>query len=146
MYKKILIATDGSDFSDKCIQHGLNIAKLTGCEPTIITVTKPYSVSGLHGTRISEESVEEYNNDWRDFAAEILARAQSYADSAGVKITTMHETGVSPAEVIIQTAEKLDCDLIVMGSHGRRGFKRLILGSQANEVLHLSKVPVLVIK
>ncbi|WP_439272813.1 universal stress protein [Pseudochrobactrum sp. HB0163] len=146
MYKHILIATDGSDFSAKSLEHGLGIAKSTGCDVTVMTVTKPYSLSGLTGTRISEQSVEDYNNEWKEFAAAILSAAQKTADAANVQIKTLHQTGISPASIIIETAEDYGCDLIIMGSHGRRGMKRLLLGSQANEVLQLSKIPVLVVK
>lgn len=146
MYKHILIATDGSDFSAKSLEHGLGIAKSTDCDVTVMTVTKPYSLSGLTGTRISEQSVEDYNNEWKEFAAAILSAAQKNADAANVQIKTLHQTGISPASIIIETAEDYGCDLIIMGSHGRRGMKRLLLGSQANEVLQLSKIPVLVVK
>lgn len=146
MRKHILIATDGSDFSEKCIEHGLGIAKITGSDVTIITVTKPYSVSGLAGAHISQQSIEEYDQEWDQFAEAILSRAQSIADKAGVQIKTLHKTGISPAASIIEAAEELGCTLIVTGSHGRRGIKRLLLGSQANEVLQLSKVPVLIVK
>jgi len=131
---------------------------------TIITVTKPHPrggtedlygipIIGLGGVPIeyapgdqrANDSDAERNDDQRA-ADTILERAQSTADEAGVVVKTISEVGSSPAKVITDIARTLSCDLIVMGSHGRSGFEKLMLGSQASETLQQSKVPVLILK
>lgn len=77
-------------------------------------------------------------------AARILALVKDIAAEAGVSCETLHVKDRRAAEGIIETAKANGCDLIVMGSHGRRGLGRLVLGSQANEVVTHSTVPVLV--
>ena len=78
--------------------------------------------------------------------AEILANAAKLADQSGVAATTIFVSRQYPADAILSTAEAQHADLIVMASHGRRGVQRLLLGSQANEVLTRSKVPVLIVR
>lgn len=158
MYQHILIATDGSDLSQKSIKHGLCLSKNKECKVTIITVTKSppeFEAVDLYARPIvfGQEDIEnerrnELNNEASnaDLSAQILSYAQSIADDAGVTVSTVRETGDSPAVVITDTANALGCDLIVMGSHGRSGIKKLILGSQADKTLQLSTVPVLVVK
>jgi len=75
----------------------------------------------------------------------INAAAQT-AKTAGVACELVHVPDQHPAEGIIATAEKNGCDLIVMASHGRRALGRLLLGSQVNEVLAHSKIPVLIVR
>lgn len=156
MYQHILIATDGSDLSQKSIEYGLRLSKLKECKVTIITVTKHQTLSDtndLYGIPIigfTKEAIQNEQSDdlsdIDDLATQILSRAQACADDVGVAVTTTHETGASVPAVITDAANALGCDLIIMGSHGRTGIKKLILGSQANETLQLSKVPVLVVK
>ena len=79
-------------------------------------------------------------------AGNILAAAASKADAKGIDAELLHLPNRHPAQAIIETAEARKVDLIVMGSHGRRGLERLLLGSQASEVLTQAKVPVLIAK
>ncbi|MBK3745696.1 universal stress protein [Paraburkholderia aspalathi] len=147
MYQHILIATDGSDFSQKCVDHGLALAKLQGSKVTIVTATIPYSLSGLAGGwSDSPLDSDAYDKSLNERAGLILAAAETKANEAGVTVSTAHASEVSPATAIIDTADRLNCDLIVMASHGRRGIERMLLGSQTNEVLQMSKVPVLVVR
>lgn len=147
MYQKILIATDGSDFSKKCIEHGIELAKNNQAEVTIVTVTVPYSISGLTGGWLdSPSTMEEYEENCKKVAGDILSTAKEYAKSLGVNISTVHLSEVAPATAIVEIADNLGSDLVVMGSHGRRGIQRVLLGSQVNEVLQTCKVPVLVVR
>lgn len=147
MYKKILIPTDGSEFSEKCIDHALKLAKSSNSTVIFITVTVPYSISGLTGGWLdSHATKEEYDAGWAKEAQEILSKAENKAKAIGVKAETLHAVEISPAMAIVEAADQLQCDLIAMGSHGRRGIQRVLLGSQANEVLQTSKVPVLIVR
>jgi nucleotide-binding universal stress UspA family protein len=149
MFKNLLIATDGSELADKAIKAGLELARLNGAQVTILTATDPVSTgigSGGFGTIDAGPIVARLEEGYAAEAANLLASARHKAQEAGITAETVHMPRHRPAEGILETAEKTGCDLIVMGSHGRRGLGRLLLGSQAAEVLARAKVPVLIIK
>ncbi|MGB3390784.1 MAG: universal stress protein [Pseudaminobacter sp.] len=139
MYKHILISTDGSELAQKGVDHGLALAKSLGSTVKIITVTEPYP---LH----SPATLGSWSEAQARHAEAALNLARDAATKVGVTIETVQANRHSPAEAIVETAKELGCDLIVMASHGRRGVSRLLLGSQAAEVVHSSTVPVLVIR
>lgn len=139
MYKHILLPTDGSDLSLHGVRHGLALAKESRCKATVITVSAPFTLR-FPGT--AETWVEAQNRT----AEATFAAAQKLAEEVGVEIVSLHRAGESPAEIIVDAAKELGCDLIVMASHGRRGVTRMLLGSQTAEVVRLSEVPVLVVR
>jgi nucleotide-binding universal stress UspA family protein len=143
MFKRLLIATDGSEIATKAVRAGLELAKSLNAQVAILTVTEPWL--GLVNTDMSviNFSMETYEKVTKEEAARLLGKLRDEAVSQGIDCGTLHVNGY-PAEAIIQTAESATCDLIVMGSHGRRGIARLLLGSQAAKVVTLSSVPVLI--
>ncbi len=149
MYKKILIATDGSELADKGVKQGVELAKETGASAVFVSVTEllpSYGIVVAAEWASSPAAFQEYREAISKAAAEILAKAKTEAESAGVNVETVHVENQSPAQGIVEAAKTKGCDLIVIASHGRRGVNKLLLGSQAAEVLSLSTVPVLVIK
>lgn len=149
MYKHILIPTDGSDFAQKGVEHGLALAKALGSAVTIVVATDPMPMAGLAlgaGWVATPIAMSEYEEMQKKFAEETLAAAQSAAGKAGVKADHLHVPDARAADAILETAEAQGCDLIVMASHGRRGVERMLLGSQTAEVLSHSKLPVLVVR
>ena len=92
------------------------------------------------------KAVSEFEEHAAEAAAKILKHATDIAHRKGVIVTTHHIADALPADGILDAAQKDGCDLIVMASHGRRGISKLILGSQAQEVLSRSSVPVLICK
>ncbi|MFM1814021.1 MAG: hypothetical protein RLZ98_716 [Pseudomonadota bacterium] len=145
MYKNILIATDGSELAAKGVAQGLAVAKSMGASVTIVTVTEPWTTV-VSGEMAMAFPIEEYEQASAENAKKILDAAAGEAQKAGVTSTTVHVKDQFPAEGIIETAKDKGCDLIVMASHGRRGLQRMILGSQATNVLTHSTIPVLVIR
>ncbi|MCW4455896.1 universal stress protein [Flavobacterium sp. MXW15] len=148
MYKRILIATDGSELSAKGLSKGLELAQGLGAEVDIVTVSEPWAV-GMYdamGWSVGYETSPEYKQDREDAAQKILQPALEAAAAAGVKATPRHVLDRYAADGIIDTAAECQSDLIVMTSHGRRGVSRVLLGSQTTEVLARSTVPVLVIR
>lgn len=143
MYRHILIATDGSDLSGRAVRQGLGLSQALQAQATVITVTEPWDAVIIGEAAIVFPPAE-YEKTSAANAAGILAQARGMAAEIGVTCKTLHVTDHRAAEGIIETAEAKHCDLIVMGSHGRRGISRLVLGSQANEVVSHSTVPVLV--
>jgi len=148
MYGRILIATDGSELASKAIVHGINLAKQLNATVCIATVTEAWSSSDLAraARRGNQNPIGQYEEMVTAAAAHILEGAAQVAKAAGVSSETLHVRDQHPAEGIIAAAKNKACDLIVMASHGRRGLGRLLLGSQAYEVLTHSKVPALIVR
>ncbi|MBC2883805.1 universal stress protein [Ochrobactrum sp. CM-21-5] len=149
MYKNILIATDGSELAEKGIDHGIAFAKELGSKVVFVSVTEilpSYGIVVAAEWASSPAAFQEYSEAVTKAAAEILAKAKAKAEAAGVAAETVHVENQSPAQGIVEAAQSKRSDLIVIASHGRRGVNKLLLGSQAAEVLSLSPVPVLIIK
>lgn len=149
MYKHILIATDGSDLSGKGLDHGLALAKSLGAAVTVVTVTAneimPYSEMAEE-VRRGNNPLEMVRAAMEKEANEILDAASEKARAAGVEIKTLHIPERHAAEGILEAARENNCDVIIMSSHGRRGLRRLMLGSQTAEVVTTGTIPVLVIR
>ena len=149
MYRHILIPTDGSELAGTGMKHGLSLAKSLGAKVTIVTVTEPFPIQATalgSGWVATQTDFERYAQGQKEYADSVLAAARATADAAGVGFDTAYVPDALPAAAIIDIATSRGCDLIVMASHGRRGVKRLLLGSQTTEVLANSKVPVLVVR
>ena len=148
MYKRILIATDGSPLSSRGLEKGLELAAGLGAEVDILTVCEPWAV-GMYdamGWSAGYENSPEYVEDRRKQAMKVLDPALAAASAAGVKANALHVLDRYAADAIMETLDAQGSDLVVMASHGRRGLTRALLGSQTAEVLARAKVPVLVIR
>lgn len=142
MYKHILLPIDGSDCSKLALEHGLQLAKTLGSEVVLLhTVENPLNVYAI------PETVG-YNQELFDTLKEsgrkILEAAKTLADEKGVKAETKFLENIAPSESILESLKT--CDLVVMGTHGRRGFNRLMFGSVAEGVLRLADKPCLMIR
>jgi nucleotide-binding universal stress UspA family protein len=147
MYKRILIATDGSTLSRKAVAHGLDLAQSVGAEVVVTKVVPRYTQTYFEGVvTLSVDDVKQIEKDWVAHGQAILDKAVQAAGSRNVKVKTAIVKSDRVAEAIIATAKKNDCDLVVMASHGRKGIGRVLLGSETNAVLTHSHVPVLVLR
>ncbi|ABS13737.1 MULTISPECIES: universal stress protein [Brucella/Ochrobactrum group] len=149
MYKNILIATDGSELAEKGVDQGVALAKETGAKVIFVSVTEllpSYGIVVAAEWASSPAAFQEYREAITKAATEILSKAKAKAMEIGVSAEAVHVENQSPAQGIVEAANAKNTDLIVIASHGRRGVNKLLLGSQAAEVLSLSTVPVLVIK
>jgi nucleotide-binding universal stress UspA family protein len=149
MYSNILLSTDGSDVARKGVEHGIALAKALNAKVTVITVTEPLPIDygGGHdsGWIPSQQEVDSFDAASRDRAGKVLDQAKAIAEQVGISAELLHVPNAHPATAIIETAKSRGCDLIVMASHGRRGLRKLFLGSQTSEVLVDGSVPVLVV-
>ncbi|MBO9623377.1 MAG: universal stress protein [Sphingomonas sp.] len=146
MYQHILISTDGSEIAQKGLDHGLDLARTIGAAVTLVSVAEgvmPYTSDDMG---LSMSVYLEYATNQKRAAEKILADAKASAGLVGVAVDTVCLDNVLPAQAIVDTAGERGCDLIVMASHGRRGIRRLLLGSVTSEVLVISTVPVLVVR
>lgn len=148
MYKRILIATDGSELADHAVQQGLQLAKAVKAQAVIVTVTEIWSVFHVasEAERRNFDAVKFYENAAKQSAETILKKAVDISESMGLVTKACHVSDRRPAEGILETAKKEGCDLIVMASHGRRGLQKVLMGSQTSEVIAMGDRPVLVVR
>ncbi|MDR3476078.1 MAG: universal stress protein [Devosia sp.] len=149
MYSRILVAIDGSDLAKKGLDQGLALAKALGSSVTVVTVSEPWTPMGVDaaGLAVTEYALaDEYEKAAEIAGKDILAKAGQAAEAAGVPCQTVYLPRKYPADGIVEYAASSNTDLIVMASHGRRGIQRVLLGSQALQVLTNSKVPVLIVR
>ena len=147
MYKIILVATDGSTLSKKAVAHATGLAASCGAELVVLKVVPRYPQAYFEGSiPLSAAEIARIEGQWTQAAKAALDAVQKTATAKGVvtKAATVKSDVVSDA--IIATAKKYKADLIVMASHGRKGIKRLLLGSETQQVLTHSHTPVLVLR
>jgi nucleotide-binding universal stress UspA family protein len=143
MYGRILIATDGSELSDKAVDQGLTLAKAVGAKVTVLRVTShpaPIVYEGVMVALPTDEIREEIAKSVEKYFATLRGRA----DALGIDAETVQIENDFPWQVIIDTARDKGAGLIVMASHGRRGLSAVLLGSETQKVLTHSTIPVLV--
>ncbi len=147
MYKRILIATDGSPLSDKAVAHGLALAALSEATVIALKVVPRYPRSYFEGGMpVDAADIKRIEEQWSDSAKEMLAQVQAQGKAQGITVKGVVAKSDLIAEAVISAAKKHKCDLIVMASHGRKGIKRLLLGSETQHVLTHSHIPVLVLR
>jgi nucleotide-binding universal stress UspA family protein len=145
MYKHILIPTDGTETAEKAVKAGLTFAKWARAKVTLFTAMPEYRIptSGEFVSR-SVMSMAEYERRSMAQAKKLLDKAARRAKTAGVKTAAAAVLSDQPGQAIVAAADKNGCDLIFIGSHGRKGLSALLLGSQTHEVLYRSRIPTLV--
>jgi nucleotide-binding universal stress UspA family protein len=147
MYQRILVATDGSSLSKKAVGAAIELAALAQAELVAMKVVPRYPMSYFEGgVALSAKDVQQIEKQWADEAQAVVDKVRDAADRHDVKTRAVVVRAELVAEAIIATAKKQRCDLIVMSSHGRRGLKRVLLGSETQHVLTHSAVPVLVLR
>lgn len=147
MYKRILLATDGSKLSQKAVEHALHLADLTGAEVVALKIVPRYPQTYFEGgVALAAAEIARIEKQWQAEAMETVNAVKAAGQKREVKVKPLTVKGDLVAEAVIATAKRQKCDLIVMASHGRRGIKRLLLGSETQQVLTHSHIPVLVLR
>lgn len=147
MYQKILVATDGSPLSKRAVASAIELAALAGAELVALKVIPRYPQSYFEGgLALQAAEIARVEQQWADDAQAVVDAVQRTAMAKGVKAKAITVKSDLVSDAVISAAKKHKCDLIVMASHGRRGIKRLLLGSETQLVLTHSHVPVLVLR
>ncbi|MBT9475518.1 universal stress protein [Polaromonas sp.] len=147
MYKRILVATDGSTLSKKAVRNAIDLAGAVGADLVALYVVPRYPVSYFEGgVTISMQDVERTEKQWSEKGQAVVDAVQQAAQAEGIKAKAVVVRSDLVAESIMAAAKKHKCDLVVMASHGRKGIKRVLLGSETQHVLTHSTVPVLVLR
>ncbi|MDL9998235.1 universal stress protein [Variovorax sp. J22P240] len=147
MFQRILVATDGSPLSKKAVASAIELATQNGAELVALTVVPRYPKNYFDGAAVfAPEDIARIEKQWAEAAQETLDAVAKRAKASGVKIKTVTVSSDLVAEAIVNAAKKHKSDMIVMASHGRKGIKRLLLGSETQHVLTHSELPVLVLR
>ena len=139
---KILVAHDGSSYAEKALERGAEIAEKFGGQLTVVSVVPELCLP------TAELSADECDKVSKAFEKETEALMKTVADSLsskGIKADTVVETGPS-VDTILATAESVGADLIILGSRGRHGVARILLGSVSSKVAENAKCDVLIVK
>ena len=145
MFKHVLLPTDGSPQSEAAVRQGIALAKEQQARVTGIHVVPEFHVFTYRPDML-EDTRAEYDRDSQAKANKILAAVEDAARAAGVPCDTVCAVNDEPYEAIIKTADEKGCDLIAMASHGRKGMKGLLVGSETHKVSTHSHQPVMVLR
>ncbi|MGJ7505478.1 MULTISPECIES: universal stress protein [unclassified Variovorax] len=148
MYKRILVATDGSDLSAQAVAAAIELALLSSADLVSMTVVHLQPYSYFEGSMVlNQREIETMQEQSDAMAQQLVGAVKSAALVKGVRNTQIVVARSNQiAEAIIATAKNHQCDLIVMASHGRRSLARLLMGSETLHVLTHSHIPVLVLR
>ncbi|HSV52771.1 MAG TPA: universal stress protein [Burkholderiaceae bacterium] len=147
MYQRILVATDGSPLSKKAVRSSIALAAAIGADLVALHVVPRYPMGYFEGgATISSADIARTEKQWADRGQAIVDTVQQTAAGQGVKTKAVVMRSDLVAESVVAAAKKHKCDLIVMASHGRKGLKRILLGSETQHVLTHSSIPVLALR
>jgi nucleotide-binding universal stress UspA family protein len=141
MYKKILVGTDGSEYSERAVDHAIKLAKNTGAELLVVSVVSMDAVECLEET--DRDVYCQIQDKLEKRASDILDGVEKRASKENVLVKRIIQVG-DPAEVIVELAKRERADIIVVGTRGHVGVKRVLMGSNAQKIVRWSPVPVLV--
>ena len=143
MFKHLLLPTDGSAASEDAIRKCMLFAREIGAQVTGFHVMPEFHIF-TYQAEMLEDTRDEFRKDCEAQARKYLAVIETAAREAGVPCKVAFTASDHPYESIIEAATEHGCDLITMASHGRKGIKGMLMGSETQKVLTHSKIPVLV--
>ncbi len=145
MFKHLLLPTDGSAGSERAIARALELARECGVKVTGLHVVQPFHLVS-HDIDMVEQTRASFEANVRARGRQYLDAIERGAEELGVEVSTRIVVADHPYRAIIDTARTAGCDLIVMASHGRRGMRAVLLGSETQKVLTHGNTPVLVLR
>lgn len=146
MYQRILVPVDGSATSSRGLQEAIKLARLTGARLRLIHIVDEIALAtGLEAATMMTGDMMEL---LREGGARLLAKAKARAEKAGVPTDTVIGDSLAGrvCDQVVGQAKRWRADLIVLGTHGRRGVGRVLLGSDAEMIVRLAPVPVLLVR
>jgi nucleotide-binding universal stress UspA family protein len=150
MFKQILVAIDGSATGNRGLTAAIDLASSHGAALTIVHVVDDMQSVSFIGDMgyVPADYVDKVIDDLRTRGRKLLAKAESVARDASVDVKSMlvETRGGTIADAILAQARKVRADTIVLGTHGRRGLRRALMGSDAEAVLRDARVPVLLVR
>jgi len=146
MYQRILVPVDGSETSQRGLQEAIALARLTGGQLRLLHVVDELSAAmGMSGQGMVSADMFQL---LREGGEQVLAAGLAEAQAQSVSADTLLIEGFSGrlCDHVLTQAQHWDAQVIVLGSHGRRGVGRLVLGSDAEQIIRTAQVPVLVVR
>ena len=146
MYQRILVPVDGSSTSTRGLDEAIKLAKLTGASLRLIHVVDPLTFAT--GFELYGAYAGNVIPLMKEAGEKILEQARTLVAASGVKVDTLlfDSLATRVSDTVVEQAKAWDADLIVIGTHGRRGVKRLMLGSDAEQIVRMAPVPVLLVR
>lgn len=146
MYQRILVPFDGSTTSAFGLDEAIKLAKLTGASLRLIHIVDAFTITT--GLVSSAYYADEVPPQAKEAGEQILEQARTRVEASGVKVDTFLFSSLLPrvSETVIEQAKAWKADLIVIGTHGRRGVGRVLLGSDAEQIVRTAPVPVLLVR
>jgi nucleotide-binding universal stress UspA family protein len=146
-YTHLLVPSDGSELSMAAVRHAVELARVLGARITFLhaQASVPIPVMGM-GEMLDPNTMDVLLAASRSDSERTLAEAAAVASAAAVSATGERVSSDLPHRAIVEAAQRLGCDLIVMASHGRRGLSGLLIGSETQRVLVQAPCPVLVVR
>jgi nucleotide-binding universal stress UspA family protein len=147
MYKKILVATDGTKLSKKAVEAASKLAVDFDAVLTVVRIVPHYAKTFFDGSSIlSIKEMADIEKEWTVQAQASLDQLLKTTIAKHISVNTVVAKSSNVSDALLKVAKKSKADLIVMASHGRGGIKRVLLGSETLQVLTHSEIPVLVIR
>lgn len=146
MYQRILVPVDGSSTSDQGLSEAIAIARLTGARIRLLHVIRePLQAIGIDGAMCSGADIPGLV---REAGESVIAEAIGQVKEQGIAVDSalLDSMDGRVCDLVVQVAQNWPADLIVLGTHGRRGVVRMLLGSDAEQILRLTPVPVLLVR
>lgn len=145
MFKHLLVPTDGSPLSCDAVDHAIAFARDAGARITFFHAEQRLPALYVDMGAIGDpQMLHRFHQGEDSIAQKILVDAERRAEAAGVDCTTLTMSCDEPSEAIVEAVRRQGCDLIFMASHGHKGIGALLLGSETQNVLAHTRIPVLV--
>ncbi len=145
MFTRIVVGTDGSDTAAEAVRQAIDLAKLSGATLSIVSAYAPISKRRIQDEAEGAPSDIAHGIGPREDVNLVLDAAAAEARAAGVEVQT-HPVEADPADALLNVAEQIQADLIVVGNKGMTGTRRFLLGSVPNNVSHHAPCSVLIIQ
>ena len=140
VFKSIVVATDGSKFSEEALKYAANLARETKAKLTVVHVV---NVQGYIEV-MWHDMKKKYVEDAERIMAELKERCNNAVDLSDIEVDFVVKEGI-PYKRIVETAKEKEADVIILGSHGHSALEKILLGSVAERVIGISPVPVMVV-
>jgi nucleotide-binding universal stress UspA family protein len=145
VFTRIVVGTDGSDTAAEAVRQAIDLAKLTGATLSIVSAYAPVPKRRIQGEQEGVPADIAHEIGPREDVNLVLDAAAATARAAGVEVRT-HPVEADPAEAILNVAEQIKADLIVVGNKGMTGARRYLLGSVPNNVSHHAPCSVIIVR